>query len=125
MLLLSAAAGVALLLSAVGIYGVVSYLVGLRRAEIGVRMALGAGAGRVRREVVWGSVRLAALGVAIGLVAAVATTRVLGSLLYDVSPTDPVTLGVVCALLVALAAAASWIPAARAARVAPVEALRG
>jgi len=125
MLLLSAAAGMALLLSAVGIYGVVSYLVGLRRAEIGVRMALGAGAGRVRREVVWGSVRLAALGVAIGLVAAVATTRVLGSLLYDVSPTDPATLAAVALLLVLLAAMASWVPALRASRVDPTEALRG
>ncbi len=124
MLLLSAAAGMALLLSAVGIYGVVSYLVGLRRAEIGVRMALGAGASRVRREVVWGSVRLAALGVTIGLVAAVATTRVLGSLLYDVSPTDPPTLAAVALLLVLLAAVASWVPAVRASRVDPTEALR-
>ena len=125
MLLLSAAAGMALLLSAVGVYGVISYLVGQRRSEIGIRLALGAHAAQVRRQVVLGSLRLAVAGVALGLLGAVATTRVLGSLLYDVSPTDPVTLGVVCALLVLLAAAASWIPAARAARVQPVEALRG
>jgi len=125
MLLLSVAAGMALLLSAVGIYGVISYLVGQRRGEIGIRLALGASSGRVRREVVAGALRLALLGVAVGLVGAVATMRVLRSLLYDVSPTDPWTLGAVAALLLALAAVASWVPAARAARVQPAEVLRG
>ena len=124
MLLLAVAAGMALLLSAIGIYGVVSYLVGQRRGEIGIRMALGAGTARVRREVVWGSVRLALLGVAVGLVGAVLATRVLGALLYDVSPTDPATLGGVALLLVLLAAVAAWVPARRASRVDPTEALR-
>jgi predicted permease len=124
MLLLSVAAGMALLLSAVGIYGVIAYIVGQRRGEIGIRLALGASAGRVGREVVLGAVRLAVIGVAIGLVGAVAATRLLQSLLYDVSPTDPWTLGAVAVLLLALAALASWVPARRAARVAPMEALR-
>jgi ABC-type antimicrobial peptide transport system permease subunit len=125
MLLLALAAGMALLLSAVGIYGVIAYLVGQRRGEIGIRLALGATVGAVRRDVVFGALRLALLGVAIGLAGAVAATRVLRSLLYDVSPTDPWTLAAVAALLVALAALASWVPAARAARVQPSEALRG
>ena len=125
MLLLSVAAGMALLLSAVGIYGVISYLVGQRRNEIGIRLALGASTAGVRRDVVLGALRLAVLGVGIGLVGAVATTSVLRALLFDVSPTDPWTLGAVALLLLGLAAVASWVPAARAARVSPVEALRG
>ncbi|MHB1224659.1 MAG: ADOP family duplicated permease [Gemmatimonadaceae bacterium] len=124
MLLLSVAAGMALLLSAVGIYGVIAYLVGQRRVEIGIRLALGARAGRVGRDVVLGALRLAVVGVVIGLVGAMATMRVLRSLLYDVSPTDPLTLGGVAALLLMLAALASWIPARRASRVPPMEALR-
>lgn len=125
MLLLGVAAGMALLLSAVGIYGVIAYLVGQRRAEIGIRMALGAPAARVGREVVLGALRLALVGVVLGLVAAVATMRLLQSLLFDVSPMDPLTLGGVAILLLLLAALASWIPARRASRVPPMEALRG
>jgi ABC-type antimicrobial peptide transport system permease subunit len=123
-LLLAAASAVALLLSAVGIYGVVSYLVAQRRAEIGIRLALGAGRGAVGRLVVLQSVRLAAAGVGLGLAAALAATRALRSLLYEVSPTDPATLGAAALLLVLLAAAAGWVPARRAMRVDPVEALR-
>ncbi len=124
MLLLSLAAGMALLLSAVGIYGVIAYLVGQRRTEIGIRIALGAPAAKVGRDVVLGALKLAVAGVAIGLVGAVATMRVLQSLLYDVSPTDPLTLGGVAVLLLMLAALASWVPARRAARIPPMEALR-
>lgn len=125
MLLLGVAAVMALLLSVVGIYGVIAYLVAERRTEIGIRMALGAPAARVGRGVVLGALRLALLGVVVGLVGAVAATRLLRSLLYDVSPTDPLTLAGVALLLLALAALASWIPARRAARVPPMEALRG
>jgi putative ABC transport system permease protein len=124
LLLLGIAAAMALVLSAVGIYGVVSYVVGQRRAEIGVRMALGARVAQVGRMVVLQSVRLAALGVVVGLLGAVAVTRLLGALLYGVAPTDPVTLAAVSALLVLLAAAASYAPARRAARVDPAEVLR-
>lgn len=124
MLLLGVAGGMALVLSAVGIYGVISYLVGQRRSEIGIRMALGARAGQVGGLVVVQSVRLAGIGVVIGLIAALAATRLLRSLLFEVSPTDPVTMGAVAALLIMIAALASYAPARRAARVDPMEALR-
>ena len=125
MLLLSVAATMALVLSAVGMYGVLAYLVSQRRGEMGIRLALGASGTQVTRLVVWESARLAAAGVLIGLAGALATTRVMRSLLFDVSPTDPVTLGVVTVVLLAMAAAASWMPARRASRVDPVDALRG
>jgi putative ABC transport system permease protein len=125
LVLLGVAAGVALALSAVGTYGIISCLVAQRRAEIGVRMALGAPAGRVARGVVLESLRLALAGVAIGLVAAWGAGRVLRSLLFSVSPHDPLVLGVVAVLLVILGAVAAYAPARRAARVDPVEVLRG
>jgi putative ABC transport system permease protein len=124
MLLLGTAAGMALVLSAVGIYGVISYIVGQRRAEIGIRMALGARVSQVGRLVVLQSLRLAVIGVALGLIGALAGTRALRALLFEVSPTDPVVLVIVSAVLVFLAALASYAPARRAARVDPVEALR-
>ncbi|HTL94863.1 MAG TPA: FtsX-like permease family protein, partial [Gemmatimonadaceae bacterium] len=95
-----------------------------RRGEMGIRLALGASGSQVTRLVVWESARLAAAGVLIGLAGAVATTRVMQSLLFDVSPTDPLTLGAVTALLLGVAVAAAWMPARRASRVDPVEALR-
>jgi predicted lysophospholipase L1 biosynthesis ABC-type transport system permease subunit len=124
MLLLGVAGTTALVLSAVGLYGVISYIVGERRGEIGVRMALGARAGEVGRMVMMQSVRLASIGVVIGLIGAAATTRVLGSLLFEVSPTDPLTLAAVALFLMLLAALASYAPARRAARVDPIEVLR-
>ena len=124
MVLLGLAAGMALLLSAVGIYGVISYVVAQRRGEIGIRMALGARISQVARLVVMQSVRLAVVGVVIGLAGALAGTRVMRSLLYDVSPTDPLVLALVPLVLLAIAAAASFAPARRAARVDPVEVLR-
>jgi ABC-type antimicrobial peptide transport system permease subunit len=123
--LLGIASSMALLLSAIGLYGVVSYVVGERRGEIGIRVALGAQRSTVGRMIVLQSVRLAVIGVALGLAGAVAATRVLQSLLFEVEPTDPATLVVVSVGLVLLAAAASWLPARRAMRVDPVEALRG
>lgn len=124
MLLLGVAGAMALVLSAVGLYGVISYIVGERRGEIGVRMALGARAGEVGGMIMLQSVRLAAIGVALGLVCAAAATRVLRSLLFEVSPTDPLTLVAVALFLVLLAALASYAPARRAARVDPIEVLR-
>ena len=124
MTLLAIAGSMALLLSAVGIYGVISYLVSQRRAEIGVRMALGARLPQVAGLVLGQSLRLAGVGVAIGLVGAIAGTRLLRSLLFDVSPTDPLVLTTTAVVLVVIAAAASLAPTRRAARIDPVEAMR-
>jgi predicted permease len=125
LVMLGVAAFVALLLGAIGIYGVISYMVSLRTREIGVRMALGAQRGQVRGMVVRQGLTLALAGVAIGLASAVALARLIASLLYEVAPTDPLTLGGVSAALLAVAALASWLPARRAAKIDPVEALRG
>jgi len=125
MMLLAAAAALALALSAVGIYGVISYVVAQRRGEIGIRMALGARTGQVRGLVVRQSLTLAAVGVALGLAGSLATTRVLGALLFGVSPTDPLVLAGATVLLVTLATLASYFPARRASQVDPVETLRG
>ena len=125
LLLLAIASGLALVLGAVGIYGVMAYGVSLQRREIGVRMALGAPPAEVRRMISRKGVGLAGIGVAIGMVVAIGVTRFMRSLLYDVSPTDPLILAVTCAVLLFVALAASWIPARRAAAVNPTEALRG
>ena len=124
MVVLSAASFVALLLGMVGIYGVVSYVVSQRTREIGVRMALGAPRKTVRTMVVRQGMTLAAVGVAIGLVGAFAGSRVLETLLYGVSATDPMTYIGVASVLAAVALLASWIPARRAAGVDPAIALR-
>jgi predicted lysophospholipase L1 biosynthesis ABC-type transport system permease subunit len=125
LLLLGVAATVALLLGAVGIYGVISYTVSLRTREIGVRMALGARAGNVGWMVTRQGLVLALLGVGVGLAGAVALTRSLRALLFDVCPGAPLTLGAAALALVLVAALASLLPALRAAKVEPVEALRG
>ena len=125
MLLLSAFALLALVLAAVGIAGVVSYSVTQRTQEIGVRMALGARPRDVMRLVVGGSMAWALGGIGLGLCASFALLRVLAGVLYGVTPTDPVVLASVTTLLVAVAAAASYLPARQAARVDPVVALRG
>jgi putative ABC transport system permease protein len=123
--LLGAASLVTLLLGAVGIYGVLAYGVSLRRREFGVRMALGASPADVRGIVARQGVRLATIGVGVGLVVALGTMRLLGGLLYDVSPNDPMTLGATCVVLVTVAFVASWLPARRASLVAPTAAIRG
>jgi predicted permease len=122
--MLGAASGVALLLGLVGIYGVISYIVSQRTREIGVRMALGATAPTVRGMVVKQGLWLAGLGVGIGLLAAVALSRVMSSLLFGVSAIDPLTYAAVALTLVGVATLASWIPARRAAGVDPATALR-
>jgi putative ABC transport system permease protein len=122
--LLGIFAGVALALAAVGIYGVMSFSVARRTQEIGVRMALGAARGDVLRMVVLQGVRTAAIGLAAGLVAALAATRVMKSILYEVTATDPFIFTAVALLVMGVAALASYIPARRATKVEPVAALR-
>jgi predicted permease len=124
MILLGAFAGVALLLSSIGIYGVISYLVGQQTREIGIRMALGAQRKDVLRLILGNGARMALLGVAIGIVAALGLTRLMAKMLYGVSATDPVTFVVVAFVLVVVALAACYIPARRAMRVDPLVALR-
>lgn len=123
-LLLALFATAALVLATTGIYGVISFAVAQRTREIGIRIALGADRGAVLRLVVNQGVGLAAVGLVLGGLAAFVTTRVLRSLLFDVSPTDPLTFGTVIALLAIAAVAASWLPARRAAGLQPTEALR-
>jgi putative ABC transport system permease protein len=123
-LLLAAFAAVALALAALGIYGVISFSVSQRTREIGIRSALGAGRADVVRLVVGQGIVLATAGAAMGVVAALGATRVLQSLLYEVTPSDPATFIAIVALVGAVAVLASWLPARRAARVEPVEALR-
>jgi len=123
-LLLGAFAGVALVLAAVGLAGVIAYLVAHRTHEIGVRLALGAGRSDVLRLVVLEGARLVVLGAGIGVIAAVAVTRVLKSLLFGVTATDPLTFLVVPLLLAAVALGAAVVPASRAMKVDPMVALR-
>ena len=122
--LLAMLAVVALLLAAVGIYSIMSYSVAQRTSEIGIRMSLGAASRDIFRLVVGNAVRLVGAGVLIGLAVSFAATRVMSSLLYGVAPTDPVTFGAICIVLVFVALVASWVPARRAARVDPLIAIR-
>ena len=124
MMLLGIAAAMALLLSIIGLYGVLSFVVGQRRGEIAIRMALGAQVAQVGRMVVGQSLRLTALGVGLGVVAALASMRVLQSLLFGVTATDPLLLAVSALLLLVVAVAAGWLPARRAASIDPADALR-
>jgi putative ABC transport system permease protein len=124
LLLLTLFAGIALLLSVIGIYGVMAYATTQRQQEIGIRMALGAGSRQVLRLVVGQGLRLVALGVAIGLTGAWVLSRVLTSQLYGVSARDPATYLAVALLLGAVALAASYLPARRATRVDPMSSLR-
>ena len=123
-LLLGISAGIALMLGTVGLYGVISFIVGRRTQEIGVRIALGASTRSVLRQVVRHGMSLTAVGLAVGLVAAWGVSRVLASLLYGVSTTDPITFLGTVLLLGGVAFVATWVPARRAASVDPVEALR-
>ena len=122
--LLALFAALGLLLAAVGIYGVLAYAVAQRTHEIGIRLALGAQTKGVLWLVVRQGMLLALIGVALGLAGSLALTRVLSSLLYGVTATDPITFGAVAALLSAVAFVACYMPAQRAAGVDPLEALR-
>ena len=124
MLALGLFAGVAMLLAAVGIYGLMSYTMAQRTREIGVRVALGAQRRDVLSLVIWQGLILALVGAAIGLVGCLAVTRLMASLLYRISPNDPWTLACASMLLVTVAILASWLPAQRAAKIDPIEALR-
>ena len=124
MILLGAFAALALVLSAIGIYGVISYLAAQRTQEIGIRMALGAQRTQVLGMVLGQGLRVSAIGVAIGLSAALALARLIANLLYGVKPHDPPTFAGVAALLTLVALGASYLPALRATRVDPVTALR-
>ena len=123
-LLMSGVSIVALFLAAIGLYGVMAALVRDRTREFGIRMALGATPGRVRAEVVRRAAAIAGAGTVVGLAAALMTSRLLTSLLFHVSPTDPVTLGAACLVLLGVATAASYLPARRATSIDPVQALR-
>jgi putative ABC transport system permease protein len=125
MALITAFAILALVLAAVGLYGVVAYGVTQRTREIGVRVALGAEPKAVIELVVGVGLRLAVVGVGLGLGIAITTSRVLGSMLYAIRPADPVTLGATALIVIAVALLASYVPARRALRIDPAEALRG
>jgi predicted permease len=124
MILLAVFAGLALALSSIGIYGVVSYLVGQRTHEIGLRVALGARRADMLRLVLASGLKMTLTGVAIGIVAAVALKRLIETLFFGVSATDPLTFIGVAGVLLAVAMAACWVPALRATRVDPMVALR-
>jgi len=124
MILLTSFAALALLLAGVGIYGVMSYVVGQRTQEIGIRMALGARRGHVLVMVMSLGAKMALMGAAAGLLASLALSRLMGQLLYGVSPTDPLTFVAVGALLALIALLACYLPARRATKVDPMMALR-
>ncbi len=124
MLVLGVFAVVALILASVGIYGVVAYTVARRTREIGIRIALGADPSSVRRFVQREALAGAAAGGVVGIGLALAVTRIMQSLLYDVSPTDPLTFAAVVATLAAVAWLAGYLPARRSTTVDPLEAIR-
>ena len=123
-LLMAGFGAIACLLAMVGVYAVMAYSVARRTREIGIRMALGAPADRVLRDVLRRGMGISFAGVALGLVAAAAGSGVLASMLFEVSPTDPVTFGVVAVAVAAVAGVASYLPARRASRVDPLRSLQ-
>ena len=124
MIILGVAAAVTLILSVIGLYGVIAYVVTLRTRELGVRIALGAQPRAVAAMVTRQGLVLCAVGTVAGLSLVLISARFVRSFLFEVAPTDPTALGAATAVLLAAALLASWIPARRAARVNPIEALR-
>jgi predicted permease len=124
MLTLGVVSALALVLGAVGLYGVLSYVVAQRTREIGVRMALGATAAAVRRQVVSQGTTVVVIGIVIGVGAALVTTRFLGALLYDVEAVDPIVFAAMSVIMISMGVLASYMPARRASSVDPIEALR-
>src|SRR5437588_2276070 len=124
MLLMSVFGGAALFIAGIGIYGLMAYSVQQRTQEIGIRLALGAESGHVRRMVVFQGMRLALIGVAMGIAAAFGLSRLIATLLFGVRERDPVVFTTVAAILSAVSLLAVWLPARRATRIDPVIALR-
>jgi ABC-type antimicrobial peptide transport system permease subunit len=124
MLLLTIFGVVALLLAAIGIYGLMAYSVAQRTQEMGIRMALGADRDRIRKLVVWQGMRLALTGVVAGIAASFGLTRLLSTFLFGVKPWDPAVFVSAPLILTAIALLAVWLPAARASKLDPIEALR-
>jgi putative ABC transport system permease protein len=124
LLMIACASGMAILLGAIGLYGVMSYVVTLRTREMGIRLALGAAPDALRRMVTRQGLAVSAVGIAVGLLGAIALTRFLAALLFEVSPTDKTVLVASAALLLAIAAIASYLPARRAAAIDPAVTLR-
>ena len=124
LVLIACFAGTAMLLAAIGLYGVLAYAVGQRTREIGIRLALGAKRAEVLRMIMGQAGRLAVTGIVAGLAAAALASRVLRAQLFEVTPTDTMTYVVVAIGLMVVALIASWIPARRAARIDPITALR-
>jgi ABC-type antimicrobial peptide transport system permease subunit len=124
LVMLAIAATVALLIGTIGIYGVIAYAAAQRTREIGVRMALGAQIGDVRKMFLRHGLSLTAAGIALGIVVAIVLTRVMSALLFGVGPMDPMTYAVVSGVLAAIALVATYLPARRASRVHPIIALR-
>jgi putative ABC transport system permease protein len=122
--LLTVFAALALMLAAIGIYGVMSYAVSQRTPEIGIRLALGAGTRDILAMILGAALRLAIIGLAIGVALALALSHTLTSLLYETTGTDPLTFAAVVGVLGAVAIVASYLPARRASRIPPVDALR-
>lgn len=117
-------ASVAALLAALGLYGVVTYAVARQRREIGIRVALGAHPGRIVSHVLGGAVSVVGLGLVLGLIGSIAVTRVMNSMLYQISPLDPLALTFACVSMLVIAFVAGFVPASRAARVDPISVLR-
>jgi putative ABC transport system permease protein len=124
MILSASFAAIAVLLAAIGIYGVMSFAVSRRTHELGIRLALGAQSGQVLRLVIRGGMLMAIIGLSIGLAASLALTRLITSLLFDVAPTDALTFVVVSVILGAVALFACYLPARHATKVNPLVALR-
>jgi ABC-type antimicrobial peptide transport system permease subunit len=124
LVMLGIAAATALLLGVVGIYGAIAYMVIQRTREIGVRVALGAQHGQIRRRFVGHGMALAAIGIGVGLAASVGLTRFMASLLFGISPVDGTTYAAVALVLLTASALASYIPAHRATSIDPIDALR-